>query len=316
MRYGAIHELVDVSRIRAFRQVSVYPVITLFGRNVVPQGMIRVLSPIEQREQDFDIRRFRERLIDQRFLRLLPESIWGFLLSEYYMLLDVILPRSRPLQNWGEVNATSTAAEADSYGRHFVEDPQGRWRLINTGLIERYESLWGRHRLIHQGRQLIYPSLPNTAPISPTRRSLYNSPKIIFAKMASECEAFIDLDGEYASVNTNCFHSPNDGVPLQFFGAIFNSRMFMFIYELYFGALRMAGGDYQWGSPQLRLVPIPSAMPAEQAALSGLVDAILAAKRTGDEPTVADLEERIDREVFRLYGLTSEEIALVQGARS
>jgi hypothetical protein len=39
-----------------------------------------------------------------------------------------------------------------------------------------------------------------------------------------------------------------------------------------------------------------------------------AAKRAGEEEVVKDLEEQIDRHVFRLYGLTPEEIALVRGA--
>ena len=37
-------------------------------------------------------------------------------------------------------------------------------------------------------------------------------------------------------------------------------------------------------------------------------------KRLGDEAAVKELEARIDRHVFRLYGLTPEEIALVRGA--
>lgn len=131
--------------------------------------------------------------------------------------------------------------------------------------------------------------------------------------MALVCEAFPDLVGEYASVNTNCFYAPKDREPLQFYTAIFNSRMFMFLYELYFGALRMAGGYFQWGSPQLRLTAIPIATPAEQATLTALVDQILAAKRGGDDATVATLEAEIDTHVFRLYGLTPEEIALVTG---
>lgn len=131
--------------------------------------------------------------------------------------------------------------------------------------------------------------------------------------MASVCEAFPDLAGEYASVNTNCFYAPKDDVPLQFFAAIFNSRMFMFLYELYFGALRMAGGDFQWGSPQLRLTPIPTATPAEQATLTALVDRILAAKRAGDEATVKAREAEIDTHVFRLYGLTDDERKLIEG---
>jgi hypothetical protein len=46
--------------------------------------------------------------------------------------------------------------------------------------------------------------------------------------------------------------------------------------------------------------------------LSGLVDGILAAKRTGDAATVTALESEIDAHVFRLYALTPAEIALVK----
>ncbi len=47
--------------------------------------------------------------------------------------------------------------------------------------------------------------------------------------------------------------------------------------------------------------------------LTTLVDRILAAKRLSDEAAVAALEVEIDTHVFRLYGLTPEEIRLVQG---
>jgi len=61
--------------------------------------------------------------------------------------------------------------------------------------------------------------------------------------------------------------------------------------------------------------PIPATSAAEQAALSGLVDGILAAKRTGDAATVTALESEIDTHVFRLYALTPAEIALVKAAQ-
>ncbi len=65
---------------------------------------------------------------------------------------------------------------------------------------------------------------------------------------------------------------------------------------------------------ELRALPIPAATSAEQATLSTLVDSILTGKRLGDEAAVKELEDRIDTHVFRLYGLTTEEIALVRGA--
>ena len=61
-------------------------------------------------------------------------------------------------------------------------------------------------------------------------------------------------------------------------------------------------------------LPVPVATPSEQAALSNLVDAIFAAKRAREEAEVRELEGRIDRHVFRLYGLTPEEIALIESS--
>jgi hypothetical protein len=72
------------------------------------------------------------------------------------------------------------------------------------------------------------------------------------------------------------------------------------------------GGFFNTNKPIMEKIPIPAASAAEQAALSGLVDGILAAKRTGDAATVTALESEIDTHVFRLYALTPAEIALVK----
>jgi hypothetical protein len=308
LRHAVLFEIVDVSCIRAFRQVDVYPVISFMRRGNQNTVAVSAFHPRVRREQDFDIRNFEKTLISSRYLHLLPEHIWGFLLSKSYFLLDRVIQVSTPLSECGEVNATSTASEADSYGGYFLDDETGRWRLVNTGLIERYDSLWGRVKLTHQGDQYLHPVLPETSPVSANRRSLYGTPKIIFAKMASSCEAFVDLEGEFASVNTNCFYAPTDGRSLKFFAAIVNSRPFMQLYELYFGALRMAGGYFQWGSPQLRVMPIPLASEDDQIALMLLVDEILAATRAGDKVTAKKIDDQIDTIVFRLYGLKGNEI--------
>lgn len=63
---------------------------------------------------------------------------------------------------------------------------------------------------------------------------------------------------------------------------------------------------------ETRRLPIPAATPADQATLSALVDDILASKRAGDETRVTALEREIDAHVYRLYGLTEAEIALVE----
>jgi hypothetical protein len=64
-----------------------------------------------------------------------------------------------------------------------------------------------------------------------------------------------------------------------------------------------------------------SAKTAERAAVAGLVERVLAAKRadppsrgnaSADTSAVAALEQEIDAHVYRLYGLTKDEIKLVE----
>jgi hypothetical protein len=61
-------------------------------------------------------------------------------------------------------------------------------------------------------------------------------------------------------------------------------------------------------------LPIPDAAPEQQASVVKLVDQILAAKRANPAADVSALEGEIDQLVYRLYGLTAEEIAIVEEA--
>jgi len=53
---------------------------------------------------------------------------------------------------------------------------------------------------------------------------------------------------------------------------------------------------------------------ANNAVLVGLVERILTAKRAAPDADTTALEREIDERVYRLYGLTPEEIQLVEEA--
>ena len=94
--------------------------------------------------------------------------------------------------------------------------------------------------------------------------------------MAKTCEATLDQNGEYASLNTNCLYRPTDDLTLEYICAFCNSKLFMFIYEQFFGALRMSGGYFQFQSPQLRVMPIKVIPPKEQKPFVSCVRLLLA----------------------------------------
>ena len=58
--------------------------------------------------------------------------------------------------------------------------------------------------------------------------------------------------------------------------------------------------------------PSPKISPAEQRPFIKLVDRILTAKAADPKADTTEQEAEIDREVYELYHLTSEEIAIVE----
>ncbi len=308
-----LRNIVDLSRISVFETASVYPIITILSQT--PQAQyITVCKPISSALLSGNMKSVE---IESSVMSACPDNVWGVLLSDELNKLSTVLANSVRLDSIAQVNATSTAAEADEYGKLIKEQPsrkEGFLKLVNTGTIDPYLSLWGQKPLTHQHHRFLSPKLPiNSKEINCRRRSLYQEPKIIFAKIGIRAEAFLDETGEYASLNTNCVYKPLEGFSLTYLLGVFNSSAFTTIYELLFGSLRMSGGYMQFQSPQLRIMPIPKATPAQQSAIASLVTRILSAKASDPSADTSALESQIDSLVYRLYGLTDEEVTIVEG---
>jgi hypothetical protein len=65
---------------------------------------------------------------------------------------------------------------------------------------------------------------------------------------------------------------------------------------------------YDW-----QRLPIPYVPPEKQAPIVALVERILAEKKSHQTADISPLEAEIDRLVYQLYGLTDDEIAVVEG---
>ena len=64
----------------------------------------------------------------------------------------------------------------------------------------------------------------------------------------------------------------------------------------------------------LKLLPLPKVAPPKQSAVAKLVDQVVAAKRQNPAADTSGLEREIDQQVYALYGLTPEEIKIVEEA--
>lgn len=245
--------LYDCSRVRVFEDPSVYPIVSTFVRGDSKPDKYNVKIAIADSNEGKTTE-----IVSHDSIRLssLPDFLWGFLLSSHYNLIKKIGDLSVPLSEIATVQATSTAAEADYFSEALGEEPgQFKKRFINTGLIDRYSSLWGMEPLEHKGHRYSKPYLDTSnSVVSVSRRNLYDQPKLVFAKIALRIEAFGDFHGEYASANTNCAYGGN--YLLGYLCALSNSSLLSLVYSEYFGALRMSGGYFQFQAPQLDVLPV------------------------------------------------------------
>src|SRR5262249_48839256 len=86
LQHSRFFKLVDLSSVPVFAAVMVYPVLTFLRREENDQGGdIQSLLPVNR--GDDDPTTYRRSNFRRDMLRLLPENIWGFLLSDSAELL-------------------------------------------------------------------------------------------------------------------------------------------------------------------------------------------------------------------------------------
>lgn len=250
--HGSIAFMMDLSMLRIFKEVSVYPVVTGFKKNC-PQGQVASMSP--KVDEDEVIIGFETTLLDGALLQLLPEFIWGFLLGSGSGLIKVLLT-GESLSDYFRINATTTANEAEELSQHLAEHgiSGSTFKVVNTGTIDARHSLWGSKQMLNARRNYKSPVIPKQ--VCGRQIELYGSKKLLFAKLANRCEAFLDEHGEYSALNVNCAHHPLKDLTLEYLECYVHTSVFHYLYTQFFGALRMSGGYLQFQAPQLRVIPL------------------------------------------------------------
>ena len=297
MTNAKITTVLDVSRDSVF-DADTYPVVSIIRKSSDTKTYEFIAIDKYKIEHKFNSSQLSE----------LPENNWGFILSTKYKLTKKILLKSKSILDVCKINATSTASEADEFHNSLYNDEKIGLKLINTGTIDPYCNFWGARTLTDKGEQYLYPMLPNNAKILGINRyNLYNSPKIIIAKMSLRLEGFFDEKGEYASINTNCLHSIKVS-PLKLMGWI-HSKLFNYIYECYFEGLRMSGNYLPFTAPYLSCMCVP--VNINFLEIDNLVSSIFNAKRLAVDTDITALEQQIDLLIYHLYNLTYDEVLIV-----
>ncbi len=140
---------------------------------------------------------------------------------------------------------------------------------------------------------------------------LFESPKIVYPDIAKSPRFTIDYDGRYLDMTAFAIASES-----KFLVALLNSRLIWYFLQKTAAVLGDAnnGGRLRLKRQYIKEIPIPKASTKVEYELQLLVEQILATKEKNKNGVIDILENKINQLVYQLYGLTKEEIRIVEGS--
>ena len=299
----------DYSRVSVF-EASVYPCTLIFTKAKTNNVDIAKMKEIDEILYSSNID-------NSLFFSQNNWNIWLGTPNEVSLLSKLIEKSKLLIKDKYDIVAAATVNEAYIVKEILKDDSYNskRFKLINSGTIDKYTSLWGI-------KDTKYIKGAYTTPIIeksdlknklPNRYSLAKCEKLIIASMTKVLEAYYD-DGQYlAGKSTTCVLQREDSFGLKFILGVLNSKLESFWLIKKYNSQAMSGEAINISTSVVQNLPLPPATPEQQNFIISTVDKILAAKKANVTSDTTALERKIDELVYRLYGLTDEEIAIVEG---
>ena len=297
-KHYSIYEIFDISANNIF-EVDVYPVILSLQKKK-QENTIKITS-----KDDINIY--------TKFIKYEYENNWALYFNNDYNFYSKICSKFEPLNQNKKFSLYSSASVSEAYElKEVIENSQSYGidyiKLINTGTIDPYINLWGNKPMTYIKAKYLYPivKLENIK-----SKEWTSKPKIALAGMATRLEAFIDIKGEFLPLkSTTVITSINDN-NLKFICSLLNSNLLSYLFKIANSANAMAGGYLNVNQNNLSLLPIPKLKDMAQQPFINIVDKIIEKKANNEDTT--DLENQIDKLVYELYGLSDDEIKIVEG---
>jgi hypothetical protein len=300
----------DYSSVNVFKEASVYPVVFQIS-NFLEDNSNVVLTKMSNIEEP-------------EIINSIPHSLFY---SDVYWDRYFIEPKSLELivkisqnKKLGEINnlvlGAATVNEAyklkeivceleDVYEHDFK-------KLINSGTIDPYTSLWGQKKTQYIKSSYVKPVVKNVdlCELLSRRFNQSDNKKLIIAGMSKRIEVFYDL-GEYIAGKSTTIILDNGKIDLVYLLGVLNSKIISYWYQIYFSSLSLAGGYLRISNNEIKKIPIVMPDKESEEKIINLANKIQKIKLNNSIDTSA-LEKEIDEIIMDLYGLNEEEKEIVR----
>lgn len=247
-----LFEIVDYSNVCIFEEASVYPCIISVKNNSSSSKVSMICM------HSIDTIAY----INSVSNEMLTEGLYWdkfFFSPKTVSIIDKIDKHPKMSSFLPNINGAATVAEAYLIKEKLVDnkDLANSKKLINTGTIDRYASLWGYSNTQYIKGKYSYPKISDAdiLGISSNRLRQSQSPKLIIAGMCLGYEAYYDSGQYIAGKSTTVI--VGDSEKLKFTQTIINSSLLSFWLKVSFNSLTMSGGYFNIGTNEVSMIPIP-----------------------------------------------------------
>lgn len=299
----------DYSRVSVF-DASVYPCTLIFSKTKVKNIEIAKMVEIDEIG-------YKNILTNELFYSQNNWNGWLGTPDEVSLLTKLIEKSKYVVKDKYTVSAAATVNEAYQVKEILDDNSYSKetFKLINSGTIDRYSSLWGIKdtKYIKGSYKTPVVNKRTLKNILPKRYELAETEKLIVASMTKILEVFYDEGVYLAGKSTTCILKNTNEYNLKLLIGILNSKLESFWLIRKYNSQAMSGEAINVSTPVVENLPLPDLSENDKQDIINLVNKILAAKKVDSSADTIEWEKQIDQKVYELYGLTSEEIAIVDG---
>lgn len=274
--------VVDVSQIEVFKNAMTYPCILHIQKTERKDYDIEFYSP-ENLQVVRNVATSTGKFLHKQ--NIISNPSCRIIVSEGHDLIQKIDNNSKPIETWYNV--------ARGLPNNKVSFAREKYKSLKSTMVKKYR--------INDDYRYI-----DTEYADRFRKEMIILPRtVLFLQATLKEKDIVLLDRIY-------YLTENAVVNNNFVLGVINARITTYWFEYYYGTTKVSGGYFDLNGTQIKSIPIPKATNEQQKQIAEVVDQILMGKKNNTNADTSDLEHQIDKLVYELYGLTEEEIAVVE----
>ena len=282
IKHHRLKRVVDVSQIEVFKTAMTYPCILHIQNKEERDYSIEFYSP-ESLQVICDITKKHCKYLQKN--NIMGDTEYRIIVSENHNLISKIDRSSSTIDKWFKV--------ARGLPNNKVDFSGDKYNALKSTMVKKY-------RIINTYKRI------ETDFADTFKNEMIILPRTVLYLQATMKEKnIVLLDRIY-------YLTAKSMVNTYYVLGTINSKVTNFWFEHYYGTTKVSGGYFDLNGTQIKSIPIPIASSDKQNEIAEKVKIILAKKKQNPNTDTSALEREIDKKVYELYGLTEEEISVIE----